>query len=140
VTKRTILPLLALLAIIAIGCSSNEDKLIDQRAEARKALDAAYAAYGGGTIANNAREQARKEQERGQKRKDGQYGVFLVGEMDRSFFEEYCLAIGSGDRPFNFSPKLEAWLKDERNVGLCRKAAKATLRAYDLERKLAEGQ
>jgi hypothetical protein len=124
----------SLLALALAGCASNEEKLVDQRMAMRKALDGAYAAYGGGTMANQVRADAQKDP-----KQENQFAAQMAGEADRTMFEQYCIAAGSGERLFNFSAKLDAWLKDEKNLDLCKKAAKALLQVSELERKAAGG-
>ena len=125
--------LLALvMAVAGSGCSSKEEKLVEQRLELRKALDAAYAAYGGGDIASRARADAQKDP-----KQENQAASQLLGEADRTVFEQYCISSGNGERLFNFSAKLDAWLKNEKNLDMCKKAAKASMKIAEMERKAA---
>ncbi len=130
---RTLSPLVASAAIVLLAsCSSPEEKLFERKMEARKALDAAYAAYGGGDLLAKAKAEAARSPS-----KESELAVQLASEADRTFFEGYCLAVGVGDRPFNLSPKLEAWLKDGKNHSLCEKAAKTARKVDELERRTA---
>jgi hypothetical protein len=112
-------------ASVALGaCKSPEEKLVDRRQALRATLDGVYDRYlseGGG-------------------RSDGKDGGLLerfVGELDRSHFEESCLAMGRGERGFTFSRRLEAFLEDSGNARRCRKAARIEAEVAALQRDLA---
>jgi hypothetical protein len=116
------------------GCRSSAEKALDARHERRQLLDDLYAAYGGGSIANWTRadaEQVAKEDAGGAG--GAQLAVQVIGEFDRSYFEDYCLAIGRGDRPFTLSEKLVGFVKDPKNASRCRKAAALQAKAASIE-------
>ena len=60
----------------------------------------------------------------------------LVQELDRSHFEESCLAIGRGERPFVLSERLEAFLSDADHSRACRDAARIQSDVSALEREV----
>lgn len=130
---RRLRPLL-LAAVLVAGCRSDQEKLLDLRTELRTRLDELYSAYGGGSLAAQARSDA-EEPERADE--GSATAARLVGELDRSWFEGYCLARGRGERPFNLSGKLEAFMSDPANERACRHAAKLQLRIAELEEKPA---
>jgi hypothetical protein len=126
--------LLAVLVVAAVftACKSDAEKLVDLRTELRSRLDELYAAYGGGAIAG----QARAEAQKGERPDEGASAAArIVGELDRSYFEGYCLARGRGERPFSLSGKLEAFLKEASNENRCRDAARLEARIAELEAK-----
>lgn len=128
---RRLLVLLAALALSA-ACKTDAEKLVDLRTDLRSRLDELYAAYGGGAIAG----QARAEAEKGERPDEGASAAArIVGELDRSYFEGYCLARGRGERPFSLSGKLEAFLKEPSNENRCRDAARLEARIAELEAK-----
>lgn len=128
---RRLLVLLAALALSA-ACKTDAEKLVDLRTDLRSRLDELYAAYGGGAIAG----QARAEAEKGERPDEGASAAArIVGELDRSYFEGYCLARGRGERPFSLSGKLEAFLKEPSNESRCRDAARLEARIAELEAK-----
>jgi hypothetical protein len=126
-------PVLLATALLA-ACKSDAERLVDLRTELRTELDALYAAYGGGDLAGQARAEAQKAE-----RPDEGAGVAarIVGELDRSYFEGYCLARGRGERPFSLSTRLEAFMKDAGNERRCRDAAQLAARIAELEAKPA---
>ena len=108
---------------------------MDRRHDLRDALDELYADYGGSDLAREVsgadRETAggaepRAEDGRARVPAKGSGGVVgrLVQELDRSHFEESCLAIGRGERPFVLSERLEAFLSDADHSRDCRDAAR----------------
>lgn len=124
-------PLLLATALLA-ACRSDAERLVDLRTELRQELDALYAAYGGGDLAGQARDEARRAP-----RPDEGAGVAarLVGELDRSYFEAHCLARGRGERPFSLSGRLDAFMKEAANERRCREAARLAVRIAELEAK-----
>ena len=125
--------LLAACSLAVAGCKSDSEKLVDLRSDLRARLDALYARYGGSGLANDARADAEKpEADAG-----SSTAARLLGQLDRSYFEGYCLSWGRGERPFNLSGKLDAFMKDPSNQDACRDAAKLDVRVRDLEAKLA---
>lgn len=58
----------------------------------------------------------------------------LFGEVDRSWFEQQCLALGRGERPVGMSGRLETFLRERGNARACRKAADLQLEIDGLER------
>lgn len=128
---RPLRVLLVALALLA-GCRSDAEKLVDLRTELRARLDALYAAYGGSALAGEAKAEAERSAKPGE---GAGMAARLVGELDRSYFEGYCLAHGRGDRPFSLSGKLDLFMKDGANVERCREAARLEARIADLEAK-----
>ncbi len=123
----------ALLAAgLLAGCKSDAEKLIELRSDLRARLDALYASYGGGSLASQAKTDAEGPGDEG-----ASPAARLLGEMDRSYFEGYCLAHGRGERPFNLSGKLTAFMKDPANQEACAKAARLQLKVQELEAKVA---
>ena len=125
-------PCLVAIALLA-ACKSDSERLLDLRTELRTKLDRLYATYGGGAFAAQAKTEAQKS---GQADEGSATAARLVGEMDRAYFEGYCLARGRGERPFNLSGKLEAFMTDSANEEACRDAAKLQARIQDLEAKV----
>jgi len=120
-TRVHIAVLLSALALA--GCKSPEEKLIDRRHELRERLDALYATY--------AEEGTPKAE-----RRDADAGVVgrLLAGVDRAHFDEYCLAVGRGERPFALSGKLESFMKDSSHARACRRAAEIQVEIGELER------
>lgn len=110
----------ALAAALALGCRTPEQKLLDTRRELRTTLDDLYADY---------REAAAPEGG-----EDGGVIGRLFGEVDRSWFEQQCLALGRGERPVGMSGRLETFLRERGNARACRKAADLQLEIDALER------
>jgi hypothetical protein len=130
---RSLVAALVAVALLA-GCKSDAEKLVDLRTQLRTELDSLYAAYGGSSLAG----EAKAEAERAAKPEEGAgVAARLVGELDRSYFEGYCLSRGQGGRPFNLSAKLEAFMNDRANEERCRDAAKLQARIAELEAKVA---
>ncbi len=124
----------ALLALAAIGavaaCSSPEEKLLARRQELRETLDELHARY--------ASEAPAGERPPAEPAGAGGGGLVqrLVGEIDRSHFEQVCLATGRGERVFSFSGRLEAFVREERNARVCREAATLEAEVGTLEREV----
>jgi hypothetical protein len=122
--SRPVRVLLAALPLALAACRTPEQELVDSRREQRGTLDRMYADYSA----------------RGAKPKEGEGADVLghvVGQVDRAYFEGQCLALGRGERGFNLSPRLEAFLAEERNAAACRKAADLQLEIDALEEKVA---
>lgn len=116
----------ALLAASAalLACTSPEEKLIDRRHRLSETLDEIYEDYSAasgesGRPAGNG----------------GVVGRFLAG-VDRAAFDEYCLAVGRGERPFTFSSRLESFMKSKENARACRRAAELQLEVEKLEQEV----
>jgi hypothetical protein len=143
---------LLLLAALATACRTPEEKLVDRRHELRELLDGLYATYGGSDLAKEVRgeaagdeEVARERGERGARGQDDEaepQGAGLVGrlvtEMDRSLFEQSCLDLGRGGRPFVLSDKLAAFLAEPDHAADCRKAARLRAEVDALEREVEQ--
>ena len=136
-----------LAAFLAVACRTPEEKLVDRRRDLRDALDELYAEYGGSDLAREMsgadRETAggaepRAEDGRARVPAKGSGGVVgrLVQELDRSHFEESCLAIGRGERPFVLSERLDAFLSDADHSRACRDAARIQSDVSALEREV----
>lgn len=119
-----LLPVLLALPLLAAGCKSPEEKLVDRRRELRSALDELYGEY-------------RKEAEPGRKGDDGGVVGRIFGELDRAGFEQGCLAAGRGERTIDLSGRMEAFLKGWGHERACRKAADLELEVRALEREAA---
>jgi hypothetical protein len=121
---RPVLSLLCVLSLALGACKTPEQKLVDTRRELRATLDRVYADY-------SARGAKPKE--------DAEPGVLghVAGQVDRAYFESQCLALGRGERGFNLSPRLEAFLAEERNADACREAADLQLEIDALEQKVS---
>ncbi len=115
--------------VLTSGCRSDAEKLVDLRTELRTKMDELYAAYGGSSLA----QQASSEPRRSDGGDDGGTAARFIGELDRSYFERFCLARGRGERPFNLSGKLEAFMKDAANEKACRDAARLEARIAELD-------
>jgi hypothetical protein len=125
------LRVLAVVIALLAGCKSDGERLVDLRTELRTELDGLYAAYGGSGLAGPAKgEGAAKPEE------TGGVAARVIGELDRSYFEAYCLARGRGERPFSLSGRLDAFMKDRANEERCRDAAKLSARIAELEAKV----
>jgi hypothetical protein len=129
-------PLLAslLVATALAGCASNAERLVELRSDLRNRMDALYDRYGGGALANQARTDAQQPESGGE---GAATAARFLGEMDRSYFEGYCLAHGRGERPFNLSDKLASFMKDPANREACRDAAQLEARIRALEEKVS---
>lgn len=124
-------PLVAVLAAAALalaGCRSPEQKLVERKRELRSTLDRLYADYRQGD--------APRGDEAGSGGAEGLVGRMLA-EVDRTHFEQYCLAIGRGERPFSVSGRLDAFVQQPGNTRECRRAADLALGVESLERELA---
>ncbi len=118
---------LAAVLLAAAACSTPEEQLLDKRHELRALLGHIYDEYMGraGSSGDGAPEEP---------------GVIgrLATSMERSHFEQYCLAVGQGERPFSLSARLESFMRDEDHVKECRAAIKLQAQIEKLERKIAE--
>lgn len=135
---------LALLAVsLALACRTPEEKLADRRRDLRDALDRLYEDYGTGDPAREGGradeadagagpdDRAREDDE--VRPSGGVVGRFVKG-LERSHFEESCLAVGRGERPFLLSDRLESFLEDPGNQRGCRDAARIEADVAALER------
>lgn len=132
--RRTGITALLLAGFIAVACKSPEEKLIDRREQLRAKLDRLYETYAAQDRDGTAQDRAGTAQEAASS--GGVLGRFLA-QVDRAHFDEYCLAIGRGERPFSFSGKLETFMKVKKNARGCRKAAEIQLSIDALERDAA---
>lgn len=132
--RRTRITALLLAGFIAVACKSPEEKLIDRREQLRARLDRLYETYAAQDRDGTAQDRAGAAQ--GAESSGGVLGRFLA-QVDRAHFDEYCLAIGRGERPFSFSGKLETFMKVKKNARSCRKAAEIQLSIDALERDAA---
>jgi hypothetical protein len=121
------LALAASLLALAAACKSPEERLVDRRHELRERLGDLYEDYGEEVEAAKA---GAAEGERGA----GGFVGRLFAEMDRSHFEEACLAVGRGERPFLLSGKLAAFLDDHARD--CRDAFELQTEIAKLEREV----
>jgi hypothetical protein len=128
--------IIALAALATLACRSPEEKLVDRRNELRRALDGLYAEYGRAD-ADRAKGEAAEPREAGAAPAGGFVGRF-VGRLEQSHFDETCLAIGRGERPFVLSDRLAAFVADAGNADRCRRAARVEADVAALEREVAE--
>lgn len=131
--RRAALALAGLLALVA--CRSPEEKLIERRQALRTTLDELRERYGSSEVAADHRADREKD---GAAEPGTGLVQRLVGELDRSHFEQYCLATGRGERAFAFSARLEAFVREEPNARRCREAARIEADVAALEREVAE--
>jgi hypothetical protein len=119
---------LAVSLVLLAGCKSPEEKLVDRRHDLREAFDELYADY--------AKASGGKAAEGGEASERGGGGVVgrLFAEIDRTHFEEACLAVGRGERPFLLSERLAAFLQDR--AGDCREAFEIQTDVAKLEREV----
>jgi hypothetical protein len=122
---------LAVVVALLAGCKSDAERLVDLRTELRTELEGLYAAYGGSGLAGQARGDGAAKPEEA-----GGVAVRVFGELDRSYFEAFCLARGRGERPFSLSGRLDAFMKERANEERCRDAAKLSARIAELEAKV----
>jgi hypothetical protein len=125
---------LALLAVLA--CRSPEEKLVDRRNELRRALDGLYADYGR-SDAEPAKGDAAAPADAAGAAPAGIVGRF-VGQLEQTHFDETCLAVGRGERPFVLSDRLAAFVADGANADRCRRAARIQAEVAALEREVAQ--
>jgi hypothetical protein len=119
----TLLVVTTFAVVLALaGCKSREEQLIDRRHELRETLDDVYESYSGDT--------------KGPGADSGVVGRLVAG-IDRAHFDEYCLAIGRGERPFAISRKLEDFMKDRSHARACRRAAEIQVDVEELEREVS---
>jgi hypothetical protein len=124
---RSLAAAVAIVAVAALaGCKTPEDKLVDLRRDQRATLDRLYSEYGG--IGVERREET------------GSAGIFgrILGEADRSYFEQQCLAVGRGERPFSLSAKLDELLRREDVQSDCRRSADLQREIDELQRETSE--
>jgi hypothetical protein len=119
---------LLLIGFMLAACMSREEKLIDRRHRLRATLDELHETYSGPDHAAGGR-----GTEAGSN--GGVVGRFLA-EVNRAQFDEYCLAIGRGERPFALSGKLESFMKTPEHARTCREAAEMQIAVEELEREL----
>jgi hypothetical protein len=111
---------------LALGaCRSPEEKLADRRRELRESLDALHGAYVAAGTAEAPAEGG-----------DGGLVGRVVGELGRAVFEQHCLAIGRGERPFALSGRLESFMAEPANARACRRAADLQLEVDALAREV----
>lgn len=129
---RSLAAVLVAASLLVAGCKSDSEKLIELRTDLRSEIDELYGRYGGGSLARDAKADAEKE---GAPSEGKSTAARLFGELDRSWFEGYCLAHGRGERPFNLSGRLEEFMKDPAHQEACRRAAQLETRIRELEAK-----
>jgi len=115
------------MVLVPTACSTPEEKLLDRRHELRALLERIHHEYTGkgGSKGDAPAEQA------------GIFGRLATG-VERSHFEQYCLAVGRGERPFSLSARLEEFMRDEDHVEDCRDAAELDAKIEELEREVAK--
>jgi hypothetical protein len=118
-------PLAAALGAVALlaACKSPQEKLLERRREQRETLDRLYARLGsaGG---------AKKEEGGGSAGLVGR----ILGEADRTYFEQQCLALGRGERTLALSQQLDEFLQREDVQRECRRSVDLQLEIEELER------
>lgn len=125
--RRDLGVLLACVASLA-ACASPEEKLLDRRQALRSTIDELYAKY---------RSEEPAESTKGSAAASPGLLQRFVTEIDRAHFEEYCLAMGRGERAFTLSARVEAFMSDGGNARTCRKAARLEAEVAALEREVA---
>lgn len=122
---RRLLPLLLALPLLVASCKTPEEKLVDRRRDLRSVLDRLHEEY--------------RHDGQPDRKDDGAGGVVgrIFGELDRASFEQGCLAAGRGERTFDLSGRMEAFLKDGGHERACRKAADLELQIGALEREVS---
>ncbi len=112
---------LAALALLA-ACKSPQEKLVERRREQRAVLDRLYSQYGGSGLEP--------------KEEPGSAGIVgqILGEADRSYFEQQCLAVGRGERSFSLTAKLQEFLRRDDVQRDCRRSADLQMEIDALER------
>jgi hypothetical protein len=125
----------AVAALVAVACRSPEERLMDRRNDLRRDLDALYRDYGESADAGAEGKGDRDRPGRGDVRASatGFLGR-VVAEIDRTSFEETCLAIGRGERPFILSDRLATFVADSGHADRCRRAARIAADVAELER------
>jgi hypothetical protein len=118
---------LAALLLVPAACSTPEEKLVDRRHELRSLLGRIHEQYTG-----------RPEGDRGGAPEEAGIIGRLTTNMERTHFEQYCLAVGRGERPFSLSSRLEEFMRDEDHVKDCREAARLQAQIEKLEQTIAE--
>ena len=124
--------ILALAALATLACRSPEEKLVDRRNALHRTLDDLYAEYGRTDAADADRAKGDAAAPAA-----GFVGRF-VGRLEKSHFDETCLAVGRGERPFVLSDRLAAFVADEGHADRCRRAARIEAEVAALEREVAE--
>jgi hypothetical protein len=124
-SDRALAALIAAMVLAPAACKSPQEKLLDRRHELRALLDRVHEEYVG---------------KKGAAADADQGGVLgrLASGVERSYFEQYCLAVGRGERPFGLSARLEEFMRDEDHVAVCRKAAELDAKVEALEREVAD--
>ena len=125
---------LALALVAALACRSPEEKLVDRRNELRRALDGLYADYGR-AAAEPAQADGAAPDDAANAAPAGVVGRF-VGQLEHAHFDETCLAVGRGERPFVLSDRLAAFVADGANADRCRRAARIQAEVAALEREV----
>ena len=113
---------LAILAALA-GCKSPQERLLDRRRDQRATLDRLYSEF-------------RESEAEAKKEEAGAAGIVgrLLGEVDRSYFEQQCMAVGRGERPLALSAKLEEFLQRADVQSDCRRSADLQLEIDALQK------
>ncbi len=123
------LGLLTVAALLLAACRSPEQKLVDRQRELRDTLDHLYADY-------TASARAKPDEDRKDAPEAGIVGRVLA-EIDRAQFEQYCLAVGRGERPFSIAGRVEAFVQEPQHARDCRKAADLSIEVGSLEREVS---
>ena len=120
-TPHRLAAAIAGLALLA-ACKSAQEKLVERRREQRATLDRLYAEYGGSGVEP--------------KEEPGSAGIVgrILGEADRSYFEQQCLALGRGERAFSLTAKLQGFLRRDDVQRDCRRSADLQMEIEALER------
>ncbi len=126
---RRFLAMAAALPLVLAACRTPEEKLADRRRELRDQLDTLYAAYSA--------EQSPPAADGASKPAGTGLLDRVLGEVGRTAFEQHCLAVGRGERPFALSGRIEAFVSEPANARACRRAADLQLAVDALEREVA---
>ncbi len=123
--------------LLVLACRSPEERLVDRKNDLRRALDGLYAEYGHAE-ADGAGDGGEGAPGGADARGTGPAGVVgrFVAELDRGHFEETCLSVGRGERPFILSDRLAGFVADPGHAEGCRRAAHIAADVAALEREL----
>ena len=126
----------AVALLAALACRSPEEKLVDRRNELRRALDTLYADFG------RASAEPAKTDSPGREAAEAAPAAGVVGRfvsrLEQTHFDETCLAVGRGERPFVLSDRLATFVGDPAHVDRCRRAARIQAEVAALEREVQQ--
>ena len=127
----------AVALLAALACRSPEEKLVDRRNELRRTLDALYADYGRASAEAAKGDSSGHEGAEAAPAAAGVVGRF-VSQLEQTHFDETCLAVGRGERPFVLSDRLATFVGDPAHTDRCRRAARIQAEVAALEREVQQ--